>query len=52
MVQNPDQKDFSGNTEKTPLMLASSRVDLNIDKNRNDETRNVENFEDRDFPGH
>ena len=46
MVQNPDQRDFSGNTENTPLMSASSWVDLNIDQDRNDETRNVENFED------
>ena len=50
MVQNADRRDFSGNTEKTPLMSASSRVDLNIDRDRNDDTCNVENFEDGDFP--
>ena len=50
MFQNPNQKDFSANTENTPLMSASSRVDLNIDEDRNDETRNVGNFEDGDFP--
>ena len=31
MVQSYDQRDFSGNTENTQLMLASSRVNLNID---------------------
>ena len=31
-------------------MLASSWVDLNIDQDRTEETRNVENFEDGDFP--
>ena len=31
-------------------MLASSRLDLNINQNRNNETRNDENFEDGDFP--
>ena len=31
-------------------MTASSRADLNIDQDRNDETRNVENFEEGDFP--
>ena len=45
MVQNRDQRDFSGNTENTPLLSVSSRVDLNIDQERNDETRNIENFE-------
>ena len=50
MAQNPDQRDFSGNTENTPLMSALSRVDLNNDQDRNNKTRNVENFEDGDFP--
>ena len=31
-------------------MSAYSRVDLNIDQDRNDETRNLENFDDGDFP--
>ena len=31
-------------------MSASSRLHLNIDQDRNDETRDVENFEDGDFP--
>ena len=31
-------------------MLAFSRLDLNVDQGRNDETRNVESFEDGDFP--
>ena len=50
VVQNPDQLNFSGNTENTPLMMASNRTDLNIDKDKNDGTRNAENFEDGDFP--
>ena len=31
-------------------MSASSRLDLNTNQDRNDETRNEENFEDGDFP--
>ena len=49
VVQNPDQRDLTGNTENTALMSDSSRIDLNVDQDRNDETRNVENFEDWDF---
>ena len=49
VVQNPDRRDFTGNTENTPFMLAFSRLDLNVDQDRNDETRNVENFEDGNF---
>ena len=49
MVENPDHRDFSGNIENTPLMSASSSVDLNIDQDKNGEVRNVENFEDSDF---
>ena len=50
MLQNRDQRDFTGNIVSTPLMSASSRVNLNIDQDRNDVTRKVENFEDGDFP--
>ena len=50
VIQNPDQRDFSGNTENSPYMAASSRTSLNIDQGRTDHTRNVENFEDGDFP--
>ena len=50
MVQNPDQRDFSGNTDNTPLMSASCPIDLNIDQDGIDETCNVENFEDGHFP--
>ena len=32
-------------------MSASSRLDLNIDQERTDKTRDIENFEDEDFPG-
>ena len=42
--------DFTGNTENTPLTSASSRLDLNINQNSIDQTRDIENFEDGDFP--
>ena len=47
---NLDRRDFSGNTENTPLMSASSLVDLSINQDRNDENFNVENFKDVNFP--
>ena len=50
VVQNPGQRDFTGNTENAPLMPASSRLDLNIYQDGNDETCNVENHKDGDFP--
>ena len=50
VVQNPDRRVFKGNTEKTPLGSASSQLDLNVDQDRNAETRNVVNFECVDFP--
>ena len=49
-VQNPDRRDFIGNTENTPFKSASSRLDVNIDQDRIDESHDVENFEDGDFP--
>ena len=42
VVQNTDWRDFTGNTENTTLMSASSRRELNIVQDKNDETRNVE----------
>ena len=50
VVQNPDRRYFTRNTESTTLMSASNRLDLNVDQYRIGETRNVENFEDGDFP--
>ena len=44
VVENTDWKDFSGKTENTPLIWASSPVFLNVDQNRNDETRSSKNF--------
>ena len=41
VVQNPDRWDFGGNTENTRLMSASSRIDLKVDQDKNDDTRNV-----------
>ena len=49
-VQNPDRGDFLGNAENTPLMSASSRLDLNTNQDGNDEIRNEENFRDGEFP--
>ena len=50
VVQNPDQGDFTLNTKETPVMSASSRIDLNVGYDRNDETRNIESLDDGDFP--
>ena len=50
VVQHPDQRDFTDNAESSPLMSAFSRLDLNLDQDRIGETRNVEIFEDGDFP--
>ena len=48
--QKPDRRDFTGNSENTPLRSTSSRLDLNIDQHIIDETRDIDNFEDGDFP--
>ena len=48
--QNLGRQYFRGNTKNNPLMLASSRLNLDVDQDRNDESRNVENFEDGDCP--
>ena len=49
-VQNPDRRDFIWNAEDTPLKAAADRLDLNIDQDRIDETRDIGNFKDDDFP--
>ena len=49
VVQNSDRRDFTWITVNTPLLSAYSRLDLNIDQDRIDESRDVENFEDGDF---
>ena len=48
--RNSDRRDFLGNNRNTPLLSASSRLDLDNELNRKDETRNNEDFEDGDFP--
>ena len=48
-VQNPDRREFLGNAGNTPVKSASNRLHLNTSHDRNDETRNEENFEDGDF---
>ena len=48
-VQNPDRKDFIGNVRNTPLMSASSLLDLDAELNRNDETRNNEKLRTATF---
>ena len=50
VFQNPDRRDFLENTENTPLMSASGRLDLNIDQDRIAETCDIENLMDGDFP--
>ena len=49
-VQNPEQRSFLGNIRNTPLRSALSRLDLDNEFDRNDETRNDEHFEDGDYP--
>ena len=49
-VQNPDRRDFLGNIRNTLVMSASSRLDLDNELNRNDETRNDVDLEEGDFP--
>ena len=45
VVQNLDQKHFSGNMENTRLMTASILLDLNIDQDKKYKPLDVENFE-------
>ena len=49
-VQNFERGDFLGNVRNTPVMSASSRLGLDSELDRNDETRNDQDFEDGDFP--
>ena len=49
-VQNPDQMDYLRNIRNTRLMSTSNQLDLDNELNRNDETRNNEDFGDCDFP--
>ena len=50
IVQNPGRRDFIGNTENTLLRSVSGRLDLNFDQDKIDDTRDIENFENGDFP--
>ena len=50
LFQNPDRRDFTGNTENAPLTSASSRLDSNFEQDEIDETRDIDNSEDGDFP--
>ena len=45
-VRNLDRRDFLGNVSNTPLMWASSRLDLYNELNRNHEIRNNKDFEE------
>ena len=49
-VQNHDRRDSFGIASNTSFISASSRLDLNTNQDRNDETRNEKNFEDGDLP--
>ena len=50
VVRNSDQKNFTGNNGNNPLKSISSQIDMNVDQDRNIETRIVENFENGNFP--
>ena len=50
VVQNHDRSDFTANAENTPLMSASSRIDMNVDQDKNDETHDFDKFGEGDFP--
>ena len=49
LVQNLDRRDFTGNTENTPLRSASSRLGLSIEQDELDETHDVDDSEDGDL---
>ena len=49
VAQNPEQRDFPGNMEDTPLMTATKRIAININNDTNDETRKSEKAEDGNF---
>ena len=48
--QKTDRRYFLGKKVNNPLMSASGWLDLDNELNRNDETRNDEEFKDGDFP--
>ena len=50
IVLNLGQRDFTANTENTPLRSASIWLDLKIDQDIIGETRDIEDSEDGDFP--
>ena len=50
VVRNPDRSDFTGSIVNISLMPASSHLDLKVDQDTDNETRNVGKFEDGDFP--
>ena len=50
MVQNSDRRDFTGITETTQLMSASSRLGLKTEQDEIVETRDIDNSEDGNFP--
>ena len=49
LAENPERRDFTGNTENS-LRSASSRLYLNFEQDEIDESRNIDNSEDVDFP--
>ena len=50
IVHNPEWRNFTGNTENTPLKSASSRLDLKIDQDVIDENRDIYSSVDDHFP--
>ena len=49
-IQNPNQRDFTVSTEKTPLRAVSSRLGLSIEQDEIDVTHDFGNSEYGDFP--
>ena len=50
VVQNPDVRDCTGISEKTPLRSFSSMLDSNFEQDEIDEARDIGISEDGDFP--
>ena len=49
-VQDHDRRDFTRNTGKTPLSSDSGRLDLRTERDKIDESRDIDYSEDGDIP--
>ena len=50
IVENLDRGVFTGENKNTLIRSASNRLDLDIEQDEIDETRDIDNYEDDDFP--